>query len=218
VAVGVDGTIGPEWAGINPVVVTHKDGADEGNFGTPSQFTDSVGYDIYVRGDATYLYVGLETTSNFDHPDLNFTNLYFGTPTLGSTIGFEVTNNDAFVPGVAGSVGYTPGTGPGQIDYAVTPGSATTPSVIEVAIPWIDFTTNALGLEALGFSPLTSEVQLRLSQSFGYSVAGGATYGDDRLGLLSVPGTVPEPASIAAWGVLGVIAGGAAWRRHSKTR
>jgi len=50
-------------------------------------------------------------------------------------------------------------------------------------------------------------VVLRLSQSFGYSVAGGGSYGDDRLGVVTLEASaVPGPVVVA----LGLIA----WRRR----
>jgi hypothetical protein len=42
-------------------------------------------------------------------------------------------------------------------------------------------------------------VQLRLSQTFGYSVAGGSSFGDDRLGFAKLTSAAPEPA---AWSMM----------------
>ncbi|HEY1601829.1 MAG TPA: hypothetical protein VGG64_19665 [Pirellulales bacterium] len=209
----VDGSIGSDWAGVTPVQVTYDPGAPEGNFGAPTGTTDSIAYDIYVTGDANDLYVGLETTSD-NTTGLTFTNLYFGNSILGSTIGFEIENNNAFVPGGSTNVGYATGTADNEINYAMTTGTLAlpAPTVIEIAIPWAVFTENSLNLA--GFSPLSGSVQLRLSQSFGYSVAGGQdAYGDARLGLVNIPGAVPEPASVLVWTLLGLTVGGVGWWR-----
>ena len=50
--------------------------------------------------------------------------------------------------------------------------------VIEFALSWDYLTGNPDGYLPTGLD-LTSGVQLRLSQSFGYSVGGGALYGDE---------------------------------------
>lgn len=44
---------------------------------------------------------------------------------------------------------------------------------------------------------------LRLSQSFGYSVAGGRTYGADRLGEASIAAVPVPTAAWAGFGLLG---------------
>lgn len=193
--VSIDGTLGAEWTGANVVNVLYNSAAPVSNFGTPTNETNEVAYDIYTRGDSDYFYVGLTTAGPYAG-GLNFANLYFSTTLTGSNVGFEVLNQNAFVPGVPGSVSYTPGAN--DIHYAMTPGSASTPSVIEFAAPWEVFTSNSLGLSPAPAVP-ASAVQLRLSQSFGYSVAGGATYGAERLGQVNVP--VPEPATVALAGL-----------------
>jgi hypothetical protein len=171
--------------------------APTGNFNTPTNENSEVAYNIYTRGDGDYVYVGLATAGNYAG-GLNFANLYFDTsPGTGSDVGFEVTNLRAFIPGVAGYFPYT--SVANDIHYSLTAGSASSPSVIEFAVPTSFFLSDPLGM---GYAPATSEVQLRLSQTFGYSVAGGASYGDDRLGNIAVP----EPSSIA----LGFMAIGAA--------
>lgn len=191
--VSVDGTLGAEWTGANVVNVLYNSAAPVSNFGAPTNETNEVAYDIYTRGDSDYFYVGLTTAGPYAG-GLNFANLYFSTTLTGSNVGFEVLNQNAFVPGVPGSVSYTPGAN--DIHYAMTPGSASTPSVIEFAAPWEVFTSNSLGLSPAPAVP-ASTVQLRLSQSFGYSVAGGATYGAERLGQVNVP----EPATVALAGL-----------------
>ncbi|WP_428306957.1 PEP-CTERM sorting domain-containing protein [Lacipirellula sp.] len=199
--VSVDGTLGAEWAGATVKSVLYNPSAPLGNFGTPTNENATTAYDIYTRGDNSYFYVGITTTGNTYTGGLDFANLYFSTTLTGSNIGFEVTNQNAFVPGVPGNYPYTPGSA--DIHYSVTPGTPSTPGVLEFAAPWAVFTSNSLGLSPAPAVPTTA-VQLRLSQSFGYSVAGGASYGSDRLGQVAV---VPEPATIglAAAGIMGAL-------------
>jgi hypothetical protein len=60
------------------------------------------------------------------------------------------------------------------------------------------------------------QVILRLSQSFGYSVAGGDTYGTDRLGAFTLPGgAVPEPAGWAMM-IVGFLGAGGVLRTRRK--
>lgn len=181
--VSIDGILGSEWLGVTPVNVAFNALAPTDNFGTPTNENRAIGYDIYLRADASWVYVGLQTTTNNDSAPV-FANLYFDTnPGSGSDIGFEITNSRAFVPG---SLGYYPA----SISFATAPGSVSTPSVIETAIPLSYFTTNVL---VPGLPVATSAIQLRLSQSFGYSVAGGSSYGDTRLGQVAIP----EPSTYA---------------------
>src|SRR5262249_5063687 len=95
---------------------------------------------------------------------------------------------------------FGPITGAG-VTYAAIDGTATSPMMIEAAFPWSVFTSDPLGM---GYPLATSEVQLRLSQSFGYSVAGGSFYGDARLGTYPVPSAVPEASSVFVFGVIGL--------------
>jgi hypothetical protein len=200
--VSINGTLGAEWAGATVKSVLYNPAAPTSNFGAPTNEANVTAYDIYTRGDSNYFYVGLTTTGNTYAGGLDFANLYFSTTLTGSNVGFELTNQNAFVPGVPGNYPYTPGSN--DIHYAVTPGTPSTPGVIEFAAPWAVFTSNSLGLSPAPAVPTTA-VQLRLSQAFGYSVAGGASYGSDRLGQVAV---VPEPAtiSLAAAGVVGALA------------
>ena len=70
------------------------------------------------------------------------------------------------------------------------------------------------------FASPHGDVVLRLSQSFGYSVGGGALYGDDRLGretLDAGAAAVPEPSEVAVLGI-GLMALALARRRSRSAR
>jgi PEP-CTERM motif len=200
----IDGAIGAEWTGATVKSVLFDAAAPQHDFNAPTNKNHAVAYDVYTRGDGQYLYVGLQTAASFNNAALQFANLYFDTnPGSGSDIGFEVLNARAFKPGVAG---YTPATAAGNdVHFASVQGTASTPGVIEFAVPYSIFTTNSLGIVSMPTA--TSAVQLRLSQTFGYSVAGGASYGDDRLGVVAVP----EPTGLA---LLGLGAGALLRRRR----
>lgn len=197
--VSIDGVIGAEWAGVGSVTVTHDALAPTSNFGTPGPTTAGAGYSIRMRADAGYVYVALQITSDAGASAGNFANLYFDTsPGTGSDLGIEVTNGTYFIPGGAGGFDATP---------FVTYDALSTPGIIELAIDNSFFTSGLQGSPAA-----STQVQLRLSQSFGYSVAGGATYGADRLGTVTLQSAaaVPEPGALsltlAALGALGVMA------------
>ncbi len=204
VPVGVDGVIGGEWSGSGVVAVDYNPAAPTGNFGAPTNENHIVGYDIYTRGDSGYFYVGLQTKTNGSQAAVLFANLYFNTNLSGgSDLGFEVTNNQAFIPGVPGyysTIGQ-------DISYSLVDGTASTPAVLEAAFPWGFFTSDPL---SMGFPLTTTGLQLRLSQSFGYSVAGGASYGDNRLGTVAVP----EGSAFAFLGAIAGISGVAAALRR----
>lgn len=190
--VSIDGIIGAEWAGATLKTVSYDSAASTGNFGTPGTTNHQTAYDIRTRGDGNFVYVGLSSASSTG--GLDFANLYFDTnPSTGSDVGFEVTNNRAFKPGVPGYYNYTPGAGFSGIEWSLN--TAPTGSTLEFAVPVSFFTSDPLGI---GFPQAVDKVQLRLSQTFGYSVAGGSSFGSDRLGEVSVTAAVvPLPA--AAW-------------------
>ena len=216
--VGVDGSRGSEWTGITATSVLYDVAAPTSNFGTPTNKNHTVAYDIYLRSDNNYIYGFFETkpagagNDSYD-PTLLFTNLYFSTNPFGlggsgsGSIGFELQNDRAFKPGGSGylagtlsSFGFVQVTVPGTA-Y----GSGGNPSLVEFAAPWSYFTTDPQGAPFVPLDATNNKLRLNLSQSFGYSVAGGdADYGSNRLGVLTYS-PVPEPASFTILG-LGVLA------------
>jgi PEP-CTERM motif len=175
------------------VTVTYDPSALESNFGAPGATTTGAGYTISTKSDGTYAYV-LVAQNGTGTSAGSFANLYFGTGSSAantSDVGFEVTNSNVFYPSTGVSQS-TVGTG---ITFASLNGG----SEIEFAVPFSYFETDPQGV---GFTPTTAanpDIILRLSQSFGYSVAGGTSFGPDRLGLIVDPITaaVPEPSTWA---------------------
>ena len=190
--IGVDGIFGPEWAGVTPTFVPHIAGTPPGTFGGPQPGTDNFGYNIYLRGDGLFIYGFLQSVPEAGVTDGgNFANLYFGTnPSFPhSTVGFELTNRDAFIPTAVGpTVLFDIAS---FLTLATTTNAPPLPDTLEFALPTSFFTGDPLGM---GF-PKSDEgaIVLRLSQSFGLSVAGGATFGPNLLGIAS---TVPEPCTL----------------------
>jgi hypothetical protein len=181
-------------------VVGFDPSAPESNFGAPTAFSDSIGYTITMGSTATDVQLSLVATGALPY---SFANLYFDTtainPATGSDVGFEIENNDTFIPGVPGTYS-TAGDG---ITYSV---GATSEAI---SIPWSFFTTDP---QALGFTKISATnnvLRLDLSQTFGYSVAGGsANYGATELGEVtySTPDTMTTGAFLAvATGALGLI-------------
>jgi hypothetical protein len=209
--VGVDGVRGSEWNGISATSVLYDVAAPTSNFATPTNKNHTVAYDIYVRSDNNYVYGFLETkpagagVDNYNST-LAFTNLYFSTNPFGlggagsGSIGFELQNDRAFKPGGSG---YLSGT-LSSLGFAVVTvtgtqyGSGAIPTVVEFAAPWTYFTSDPQAAPFVPIDSVNNKLRLNLSQSFGYSVAGGdADYGSNRLGVLTYS-PVPEPASILA--------------------
>ena len=189
--------------GLPSSTVLYDPAAPTSNFGSPGPTTSGAAYNIYSRADATYAYFLLQQNGVGTSAGA-FANLYFGTGSSafgGSDLGFEVTNSDVFYPST-GATQSTVGTG-------ITSATLNGGTSIEFAIPFSYLETDP---QNVGFDKLTvtnPNLVLRLSQTFGYSVAGGATYGTNRLGTVaaSFAAATPEPATwlmlIVGFGVIG---------------
>lgn len=188
-AITIDGTLDAAY-GAATAHVGYDPGADTGNFGQPghppSNVSNNVAYDIYLNASGGFVNVFLQGAGSTG--GLDFANLYFDLDPVnlnGSDIGFEVTNDRAFVPGMAGV------SGPLGLDWAFGTNS------IELRIANALFTGPIAGLTYYPGRPFPGagdKVTLRLSQSLGYSVAGGPSYGVNRLGTVTL-GAVPEPGT-----------------------
>ncbi len=206
-----------EYAGASSVTVATDPNAPNGNFGNPG-LSSEAGYTINLT-DQSGLLFGLvsQTGGTAIGP---FTNLYFDLDSAtrsGSDLGFEIGPNGvrAFVP-ENGSASV--------LDASLYNFASTTTNgllTVEFRLDNSLFTNAIAGLNynpALNFGG--SLVRLNLSQTLGYSVAGGqANFGSQRLGTFTVgaeAGAVPEPATWAMM-LLGFGAIGMATRRRRKT-
>ena len=181
------------------VSVGYDETADTSNFGNPGTTDNTVAYTITTSSDASNIYLAFDPNTSkggtFTPGTNDFTNLYFSTTvaegTGGSNIGIEVQNDRAFVPGVAG---YYDLAGDGVTSTEDASGD------ISVTIPLAVFENDPEGIP--GFTDLGGSnniLRLNLSQSYGYSVAGGkANYGSTELGEVIV---TPEPSSFGLFAV-----------------
>jgi hypothetical protein len=189
-AIIVDGAYDADY-GAATSTVAYDPGAPLGNFGAPGTTNHTSAYSIYLKEQGGSVYGYLQASG--PGTPLPFANLYFDLDRAnnnGSDLGFEVFNDQAFVPGMAG---YSAALG---LQFAVS-GDGTG---LEFRLPDTLFTGPIAGLNYYPGQEFTApggDLVLRLSQSFGYSVAGGATYGDDRLGVVQLSGAVPEPSTWA---------------------
>jgi hypothetical protein len=212
-AITVDGVLDAAY-GSSTSTVLYDATAPTGNFGAPTNKTDAIGYSIYLKNESGTLY-GFLQASGPGAAVGSFANLYFGNNAHGgSTIGFEIANQNAFIPGVPGSSITVP------IVYTAAGNN------FEFAIPDSYFTTTLSGMNTTFPNPITTvsagyaygdTIQLRLSQSFGYSVAGGMDdYGPNRLGSFQLEAAA-VPAPIVGAGLPGLLmafGGLIAWRRR----
>ena len=208
----VDGALGSDY-GAATASVSYDPTAPSSNFGAPTNSSAYIDYSIYLKASDGQVFGLIKPGSNGTSAG-NFANLYFDTDPAaanGSDIGFElsVANQNFFIAGVGS---------PGAVnDISVAYGV----DGLEFSIPNHYFISPVSGFSYAGFSlsSVGSPVTLRLSQSLGFSVAGGATYGPDRLGSVTLApaaaGAVPEPASWAMMvGGFGLL-GGAMRRRRA---
>ncbi|MGV3710861.1 MAG: PEP-CTERM sorting domain-containing protein [Gemmatimonas sp.] len=214
----LDGQIGSEWTGYTPKQVLYDPNAPESNFGAPTNASKYASYDIFMRRDANWLYTAFRTTNGMTSSGLLFANLYFSVRSgagpvgsAGQSIGIEVSNDRAFKPG--GDCCFNDN-GSNLIQWA-TSSSPGNPDIFESAINLSVFLANALGVTNFNPDPNPVGIRLNLSQTFGYSVAGGATYGDEVLGFVSTQSVVPEPSTYALMAAGLAALGVAARRRRS---
>lgn len=202
-AITVDGVIDADYGAAKSVVI-YDPAAPTSNFGSPTPFSNAIGYTVYLNDSNGFVY-GLLQTSGPGSSVGSFANLYFGTST-SSTIGFEITNQKVFTPSTGASASV-------PINYVATA------DTIEFALPESYFTSPPAGLSPTGLNP-GSTLFLRISQSFGYSAAGGTDYGPNRLGTVQLSGgPVAAPGPIAGAGIIPLLglAGGWLARRRRKT-
>lgn len=209
-SITVDGTLDSDY-GAPTAHVGYDAAAADSNFGAPSAVSKYSAYDIYLKGQDGFVFGMVKSA---DNDGLPFANLYFdvdyGTR-AGSDIGFEIdaSRTNMFVPENGTMVRGITG---------VATALSSDGKQLEFAIPTSYFTTPLAGLtynSHLTLPAVGDHVRLNLSQSFGYSVAGGqGNFGDSRLGtaaLTSAPatgaGAVPEPSSwammVGGFGLLG---------------
>jgi hypothetical protein len=212
----VDGqnTGGTEYSG--GVTVVTNPAAPNGNFGSPTNQA-TAGYTIQLN-DADGSLFGLITQTGGEAVGA-FANLYFDLDRAtrsGSDVGFEVGANGvrAFVPENGSNA---------ILDASLYSFASTTNNgLLTVEFRLADSLFNG-PIAGLNYNPaltFTGDNRLQLSQSLGYSVAGGATsYGATRLGTfssLSAVAAVPEPSTWAMM-LLGFGAIGGTMRRTRRS-
>ena len=174
--------------------VAYDPGAPDSNFGSPTNASKYIGYSIFLAEDAGSVYGYLRA----DGPLASvgpFANVYWDLDpgnSNGSDLGFELSSGAQNV--------FIPGRSPTLAIGGITVATSADQLGVEFAIPDAYFEAALPGLSYYAGRDLAlpgGKITLRLSQSFGYSVAGGATYGDDRLGAVTLSGAVPEPATWA---------------------
>ena len=206
----VDGAYDIDY-GAAKSTVGYDPSAAQGNFSSPGTTNHLTGYDIYLKEQGGSVYGFLQATTS-PGPSFGFANLYFDLDRAnnnGSDLGFEVFNDRAFVPNMPG---YSALLG---LQFALSADGRG----LEFRIPDTFLTTAISGLSyypGQQFAVPGGDVVLRLSQSFGYSVAGGPDYGEDRLGVVTLEASaVPGPIVGAGLpGLVMVLGGFFAWRRR----
>ncbi|MCA0361903.1 MAG: hypothetical protein LCH41_12735 [Armatimonadetes bacterium] len=192
--VGVDGLLGAEWSSVTPTNVPL--GPASGSFVTNTELAT---YDVYSRADATHFY-GLIVSKPADATQfaavsaVQFANVYFDTnPSTGSDLGFELSNNRAFKPGVSGY--YNDSDLFGLVWAKTDPGVYTSGATFgfEFAVPWAYLLNDPQGV---GFPSVSvgSPVMWRSVQAYGYNFVNGNTI-NPGVGFGTFQ-AVPEPATM----------------------
>jgi len=202
----------PVFAGT--VAVTTNPAAPDSNFAAPTNIA-LAGYTLTLSDDGSSIVGKIVQTGGVAAG--SFANLYFDlNPTVGdgSDLGFEMGLGgvNAFIPGKNGQPGFSK-----VLDSSLYTFAATTDInnliTLDFSLSNSLFTSPISGLAYYGPSDglpaqtFESDITLRLSQSLSYSVAGGDSYGPNRLGLVTVGSAAPEPASwalmIVGFGAIG---------------
>lgn len=210
-AITVDGVRDAAYGAASATVATDP-AAPEGNFQSATN-SARAGYDIYLNSSAGKVYGFFDLTGGT--PVGNFANLYFDldpTKANGSDLGFEISTQrvTAFIPGKNGQPGFNK-----DLDSSVFEVANVADGGIEFSLDTSLFTGPIPGLAYYDPQFFEGTITLRLSQSLSYSVAGGASYGPNRLGAITLA-AIPEPAS---WALMigGFGLAGTALRRRART-
>lgn len=197
----VDGILTPgEYTGGTTASVATDNAAPVGNFQNPTNIAVA-GYTVNLIDSGGSLFGLISQTGGSSNGQ--FANLYFDlNPSVGngSDLGFEMglSGVTAFIPGLNGQPGFSTQVNPSLFNTAsVTTNGLTT---FEFRLSNSLFTSAIQGLNYYSGQTFEQFVSLRLSQSLSFSVAGGPTYREDRLGTVAVSaetGAVPEPSSWA---------------------
>ncbi|UZK67721.1 PEPxxWA-CTERM sorting domain-containing protein [Sphingomonas sp. M1-B02] len=209
----VDGAVSAGEYGSPTATVATDSAAPTSNFGAPGN-SATAGYDIRLASANDTLFGAITQTGGTTAG--SFANLYFDidpvTGSGGSELGIEVTNGRGFVAGTSNYFDIS-----SAINYSVVTLAGLTTTEFSIANSvFRDFIAGAAsaGYFSGGYTP--QNVRLNLSQSLSYSVAGGASYGSERLGSFSVAAptsAVPEPTTWAMM-LLGFGVVGSAMRRR----
>jgi hypothetical protein len=209
--IAVDGVRDAGYGAASATVATDAN-APHSNFQAPTNIA-LAGYDIYLSSDASNVYGYFDLTGGAFVG--NFSNVYWDldpSAANGSDLGFEIGINGvtAFIPGKNGQPGFNK-----VLDSSLYQVAAVADGGIEWSLAASLFRGPIAGLAYYSPQGFENKVNLRLSQALSFSVAGGASYGPNRLGQVSIA-AVPEPATwammIGGFGLAGV-----AMRRRART-